>query len=136
MRKIKIEAKDQTPMVILDKENSIMEFRGYSYPDEAHEFYDDVINWFREYSAEPNSDTKLIFDFVYVNSTSIKFFNDILKKLDAVAAAGKTVQVEWYYIPDDEDMQQLGAVLKDFHKVSFAILPKKINKEGGKQKLF
>jgi len=136
MRKIKIEAKDQTPSVILDKENSIMEIKGYSYPDEAHNFYDDIINWFKEYAADPNPDTKLIFDFVYVNSTSIKFFNDILKKLDEITAIGKTVQVEWYYAADDEDMQQLGGVLKDFHKVTFAILPKKIAKENGKQKLF
>ncbi len=137
MRKIKIKAKDQTPLVILDKESSIMEIKGYSYPDEAHNFYDDIINWFKEYSTDPNSNTKLTFDFAYVNSTSIKFFNDILKKLDSIAAAGKQVQVEWYYSADDEDMQQLGAVLKDFHKVPFSILPKNITKENnGKQKLF
>jgi hypothetical protein len=136
MRKIKVEAKDHTPSVVLDKENSIMEIRGYSYPDEAHKFYDDVINWFKEYATEPNPNTKLVFDFVYVNSTSIKFFNDILKKLDGIVAGGKSVQVEWYYMPDDEDMQQLGAVLKDFHKVSFTILPKNTAKENGKQKLF
>jgi len=136
MRKIKIEAKDQTPMVILDRENSIMEIRGYSFPDEAHAFYDDIINWFQEYTNEPNPDTKLIFDLVYVNSTTVKFFNDILKKLDAIIAPGKSVQVEWYYTSDDEDMQQLGAVLKDFHKIPFNIIPKKIIKENGKQKLF
>src|ERR1700676_3022979 len=125
MRKIKIEAKDQTPMVALDKENAVMEIRGYSFPDEAEEFYEDIINWFKEYAKEPNPETKLIFDLIYVNSTSVKFFNEILKKLDAIYADGKKVQVEWYYIPDDEDMQQLGVVLKDFHKVPFAILPKK-----------
>jgi hypothetical protein len=136
MRKIKIEAKDQTPAIILDKESSIMEIRGYSFPDEAHEFYDDIIDWFKEYSKDPNPDTKLVFDLIYVNSTSIKFFNDILKKLDGILINGKTAKVEWYYVSDDEDMQQLGAVLKDFHKTPLEIIPKKITKESGKQKLF
>jgi hypothetical protein len=137
MRSIQIEAKDQTPLVILNKENSIMEIRGYSFPDEAHEFYDDIISWFKEYANDPNPDTKLVFDLVYVNSTSIKFLNDILKKLDGIVATGKTARVEWYYISDDEDMQQLGIVLKEFHKITFDIVPKRITKEGGdKQKLF
>ena len=136
MRKIKIEAKDQTPSVILDKESSIMEIKGYSYPDEAREFYREIIEWFKEYVKEPNAETKLIFDLVYVNSTSVKFFNDILKKLDTIVAEVKVVLVEWYYMPDDEDMQQLGAVLKDFHKSNFITIPKNLSKDEGKQKSF
>ena len=136
MRQIRIEAKDQTPKVILDKENSIMEIRGYSFPDEAHEFYDELTEWFKEYIKQPNENTKLIFDLVYINSTSVKFLNDILKKLDTLVDEGKNVRIEWYHLSDDEDMQQLGAVLKEFHKSEFTIIPKKISKERGKQKLF
>ncbi len=136
MRKIELAARDQTPYVILDKETGQMEIRGYSYPDEALEFYVDLINWFKEYVKEPNADTKLVFDLVYVNSTSVKFINEILKKLDEIISNGKTASVDWFFMPDDEDMQQLGAVLKDFHKVPIAVSPKKISKEVGKQKLF
>jgi hypothetical protein len=136
MKKIEIPARDQTPFVILDKENAIIEIRGYSYPDEALEFYAEIIEWFKEYSKDPNTDTKVIFDLIYVNSTSVKFINEILKKLDDILAAGKMAAVDWFFMPDDEDMQQLGTVLKDFHKVPIAVIPKKINKESSKQKLF
>ncbi len=136
MKKIEIPARDQTPFVILDKENAIIEIRGYSYPDEALEFYAEIIEWFKEYSKDPNTDTKVVFDLIYVNSTSVKFINEILKKLDDILAAGKTAVVDWFFMPDDEDMQQLGTVLKDFHKVPIAVIPKKINKESSKQKLF
>ena|ERR1700751_6169013 len=136
MKKIEIAARDQTPFVILDKENSVFEIRGYSYPDEALEFYSEIIDWFKEYIKNPNAETHLIFDLIYVNSTSIKFINEILKKIDELLATGKTVTVEWLFMPDDEDMQQLGSVLKDFHKTPIAVTAKKMTKENGKQKLF
>jgi len=136
MKKIEIAARDQTPFVILDKENSIFEIRGYSYPDEALEFYNQIIEWFKEYIKNPNTETKLIFDLIYVNSTSIKFINEILKKLDELLATGKTVIVEWLFMPDDEDMQQLGNVLKDFHKTPVAVTAKKLGKGNDKQKMF
>jgi hypothetical protein len=136
MKKIEIAARDQTPFVILDKENSIFEIRGYSYPDEALEFYSEIIDWFKEYIKNPNAETKLVFDLIYINSTSIKFINEILKKLDELLSTGKTVTVEWYFMPDDEDMQQLGTVLKDFHKTPITVSVKKITKGNDKQKLF
>ena len=114
-----------------------MEIRGYSLPDAAHEFYDEIITWFREYAKEPNAETKVIFDFYYVNSTSSKFINDILKELDGIAGAGKSVMVEWFFDSDDEDIEQLGIVLKEFHKVPFTLLPKEIRQEkSAEKKLF
>jgi hypothetical protein len=136
MKKLEIAARDQTPLIILDKENSIFEIRGYSYPDEALEFYSEIIDWFKEYIKNPNTETKLILDLIYVNSTSIKFINEILKKLDELFLTGKTVAIEWLYMADDEDMQQLGSVLKDFHKVPVTVSVKKNSKENGKQKMF
>jgi hypothetical protein len=136
MKKLEIAARDQTPFVILDKENSIFEIRGYSYPDEALEFYTEIIDWFKEYIKNPNAETNLILDLIYVNSTSIKFINEILKKLDELIVAEKNAAAEWYFMADDEDMQQLGSVLKDFHKVPVTISVKKVNRENGKQKMF
>src|ERR1700739_1716220 len=97
MRKIIVEARDNTPEVILDKENGKMEITGYSFPDEAHGFYSEITEWFKEYVKDPNPDTRVVFAFKYVNSTSAKFINDILKKLDTIIAAGKTASVEWLF---------------------------------------
>ncbi|HTA61851.1 MAG TPA: DUF1987 domain-containing protein [Bacteroidia bacterium] len=136
MKKIEIAARDQTPFVILDKQNGRFEIRGYSYPDEALEFYTEILDWFKEYIKNPNAETKFIFDLIYVNSTSIKFINEILKKLDGLFLTGKTVTVEWFFMSDDEDMQQLGNVLKDFHKVPVSVSVKPISKGSDKQKMF
>ncbi|HWY36932.1 MAG TPA: DUF1987 domain-containing protein [Bacteroidia bacterium] len=136
MKKLSIEARDHTPAVTLDKENAVMEIKGYSFPDEAFVFYSEIVAWFKEYVKEPNTETKMVFDFKYLNSTSAKFINDILKSLDSLVAAGKKVSVEWYFDADDEDIQQLGSTLKEFHKVSFSVLLKTPQKEPGKKKLF
>ncbi len=136
MRKISIEARDNTPSVILDKENSRMEIRGYSFPDEAYGFYNEIVDWFKEYAKDPNPETKVIFDFKYVNSTSAKFINDVLKQLDGIIADGKNACVEWLYDLDDEDIQQLGTTLKEFHKVPFTVSVKNADKDSGKKKMF
>jgi hypothetical protein len=136
MKKISIEARDNTPAVILDKENGKMEIRGYSFPDEAFEFYNEIVSWFKDYEKDPNATTSMVFDFKYVNSTSAKYINDILKKLDAINASGKPVSIEWFFDEDDEDIQQLGNTLKEFHKATFAVTAKKQLAESAKRKLF
>ena len=136
MKKLSIEARDNTPLVILDKEGSKMEIVGYSFPDEAHGFYTEIIDWFKEYVKDPNPETKVIFDFKYVNSTSVKYINEIVKKLDGIAALGKTASVEWLYSADDEDIEQLGSTLKEFHTVKFTVSEKKTAVDPGKRKLF
>jgi hypothetical protein len=136
MKKINIEARDNTPKVILDKENGRLEITGYSFPDEAYGFYTEIVDWFKEYVKDPNPDTKVVFAFKYVNSTSAKFINDILKKLDTILAAGKRASVEWLFDDDDEDIQQLGMTLKEFHKVPFVVLPKVDPKNATKKKMF
>ena len=136
MKKLSIEARDNTPSVILDKEGSKMEIRGYSFPDEAHGFYTEIIDWFKENVQSPNEETKMVFDFKYVNSTSSKFINDILKKLDGIFTSGKKVSVEWLHEVDDEDIQQLGSTLKEFHSVPFEVLGKKPNTDPNKRKMF
>ncbi|MGZ3903343.1 MAG: DUF1987 domain-containing protein [Bacteroidia bacterium] len=135
MKKVNITARDNTPQVTLDSESGKLEIRGYSFPDEAFGFYNEITEWVKEYVKDPAPETKMIFDFKYVNSTSTKFINDILKSLGTISAAGKKVSVDWFYDTDDEDIQQLGITLKEFHKVPFTIdLKPPPPKDGDKKK--
>lgn len=136
MRKINIEARDNTPAVILDKETGKMEIKGYSFPDESYNFYTELIAWLKEYVKSPNPETKMVFDFKYVNSTSAKYVNDILKHLDLLVDSGKKASVEWLFDAEDEDIQQLGNTLKEFHKVPFTVSIKNVPKDNGKKKMF
>lgn len=135
MKKVNIEARDNTPRVTLDGESGNLEIKGYSFPDEAFGFYSEITDWMKEYVKNPASETKMVFDFKYVNSTSTKFINDILKSLSKLSAEGKKVSVDWLYDTDDEDIQQLGITLKEFHKVPFTVgLKPPPPKDGDKKK--
>ena len=66
-----IEASFKTPEVIFDKANGIFQIRGRSICENAHEFYKPLYNWLIEYFENPNDETKLIFNFDYLNSSSL-----------------------------------------------------------------
>ncbi len=134
--RIEVQATEQTPAVLLDKEKGILKIEGFSFPDSPHVFYTNIVSWFSGYCKSPNEETNLTFAFLYVNSTSIKFINDILKKMDSLAAAGKKVSVTWIVNPDDEDIEQLGQELKGLHTVPFRIIPKEPEKPSTPPKKF
>ncbi|HQK37835.1 MAG TPA: SiaC family regulatory phosphoprotein, partial [Bacteroidales bacterium] len=59
MEPLIITGTDEIPTVILDKEKNLFEISGQSIPEEAISFYSPVIDWFEEYSQNPNSKTIL-----------------------------------------------------------------------------
>lgn len=136
LKKIEIAATEQTPYVLLDKEKNELKIEGYSFPDSPYIFYGPVVDWFKEYCKSPNEETHLTFSFLYVNSTSVKFIHDVLKRLDSIFATGKKVSVTWLINPDDEDIEQLGLELKGLHKIPFDITLKKPEKPIGPKKFF
>lgn len=136
IKRIEIQPGEQTPHVVLDKEKGHFRIEGFSFPDTPYVFYANVIDWFKEYCKTPNEETNLEFAFLYVNSTSIKFINDVLKKMDDLLDAGKKVSVTWSIKPDDEDIEQLGLELKGLHKIPFTIITKDPEKPEGPKKFF
>lgn len=136
LKRIEIEAGEQTPSAILDKENGIFKIEGFSFSDSPYIFYTPLVEWFKKYCSSPNEETQMVFNFVYVNSTSVKFINDILKLLDALFVSGKKVGVTWHMNPDDEDIEQLGLELKGLHTVPFKIEPKEPEKPEPPKKKF
>ena len=137
LSRIEIGGTEQTPHVILDKEESIFKMEGFSFPDTPFVFYADLIDWFKEYCQAPNEETHFVFAFLYVNSTSVKFIHDMLKRMDALIAEGRKARVTWMINPDDEDIEQLGQELKGLHKIPFQIVSQEPEKpQAGPKKFF
>lgn len=124
MEKLEIKATELTPYVLFDKDAGTFKMEGYSYPETPVLFFSEIITWFRNYCGNANENTKFVFSLLYVNSTSVKFINDILKMLDGLQEAGKVASVTWYMNPDDEDIEQLGLELKGLHNLPFEIIAK------------
>lgn len=126
MEVIKIKGTDDTPSVILDKENEIFEISGRSLPEDVTTFYEPILNWLDEYAANANAKTVFSFKLVYFNTASSKLLLDILMKLEEMYENGNDILIKWYYPEDDEDMEEAGEEYADivdvpFEQVSYAL---------------
>jgi len=119
MEAIKIKGTEDTPNVILDAADNIMEISGRSLPEDVSSFYGPILNWLTEYSKKPNPKTIFNFKLVYFNTASSKLILDILMKLEDLTKKGNEVLVKWYYPEDDEDMQEAGNEYADIVEVPF-----------------
>lgn len=116
---IKIKGTDDTPNVILDAENSIIEFSGRSLPEDVITFYTPALQWIEEYAKNPNSKTHVIFRLEYFNTASSKAILDILLKFEDILNEGNDVIVQWYYQEDDEDMLEAGEEYSEIVDIPF-----------------
>ncbi len=103
-----IEPTDESPEVILDKDNGRFEFGGKSLPEDVKEFYGPIHIWLQNYVKDPNEETNAKFKFDYFNSASAKQIMDILGYFEDIKSNGKSVKIDWYYLEDDEDMEEAG----------------------------
>lgn len=122
MEKIVIEPTNETPKVILDKENNIFEFSGSSLPEDVVTFYTPIINWFEEYAKTPNEKTKIIFNFEYYNTSSSKMILKLLEMYKDMHRSGYDIEVHWHFMEDDEDMIEAGEDYSENIKVPFKFI--------------
>jgi hypothetical protein len=119
MEAIRIKGTEDTPNVILDASENVMEISGRSLPEDVSSFYGPILTWLGEYSKNPNPKTIFNFKLVYFNTASSKLILDILMKLEEMGKKGGDVLVKWYYPEDDEDMQEAGSEYADIVEVPF-----------------
>jgi len=119
METIKIQGTEDTPKIILDAENDILEISGRSLPEDVSSFYEPVLNWLNEYAENPKKKTIFNFKLTYFNTASSKLLLDILMKLEEMHEKGIEVLIRWHYPEDDEDMAEAGEEYADIVDVPF-----------------
>src|SRR5512133_172563 len=123
METVKIQGTEDTPKIMLDKENDIFEISGRSLPEDVSSFYEPVLNWLNEYAETPNAKTVFNFKLTYFNTASSKLLLDILMKLEEMHEKGQNVLIKWHYPEDDEDMAEAGEEYSDIVDVPFEQVP-------------
>jgi hypothetical protein len=119
MQAIKIKGSDDTPNVILDKDNGIFEISGRSLPEDVAAFYEPILDWLEAYAEDPLEKTIFNFKLEYFNTASSKLLLDVLLKLEDMYDDGKDVLVRWHFPDDDEDMEEAGEEYADIVEVPF-----------------
>ncbi|MBR6277856.1 MAG: DUF1987 domain-containing protein [Bacteroidales bacterium] len=123
MSVINIKGSDDTPTVVLDKENNIFKISGRSLPEDVVAFYTPILDWLTEYASDPLDKTVFDFQLEYFNTASSKLLLDVLLKLEDINSDGHDVLVRWHYPDDDEDMLDAGAEYAEIVDVPFEQVP-------------
>ncbi|MGF1533111.1 MAG: DUF1987 domain-containing protein [Bernardetiaceae bacterium] len=106
---INLPGTEDTPAVILNKQEAHFEISGRSLPEDAAEFYQPILEWIERYKEEKLPETRFIFRLEYFNTASSKLILDILSSLEEIEG---TI-IMWYYHEDDEDMEEAGEEFSD-----------------------
>jgi hypothetical protein len=92
------------PEVNFDSENGICTIAGESYIEEIHEFYNPLIDWLRQYTADNNNSLIFNFKLTYYNTSSSKKIIEILKILKNFKTGGGKLTINWFYHEKDTDI--------------------------------
>jgi len=125
MEKLIISPTVFTPGVILDHEAGVYAIKGESRPQDAVEFYGQVIAWMNDFSEHfilqsgIKDPVTFDFSFEYFNSGSAKCILDICKILARLRTHDIETRVRWYYEKDDTDMLEAGNEMSQIVKFPF-----------------
>jgi hypothetical protein len=126
MEVVRIEATDETPDVIFNKDTGEFRISGKSLPEDAAEFYEPLLHWFDAYGKDPLPVTHLEVHLFYYNTASSKLLLDLLCRLEEIHMKGKdngiTCKIDWMYDEDDEDMEDAGHDFDDVIELPFELI--------------
>ncbi len=108
MKALIINETSTTPQVTLDINEGTFEFTGKSYPANADEFYEPILNWFDQYAQAPNPVTSLKIDLSFFNTTTAKIMAQVLFILADIPIDVSEVSVKWVYFRKDIDSKRIG----------------------------
>lgn len=108
--KYKNEPSRRTPWINMEPGRIFI--MGRSIPENPGDFYRPVHRWVSEYSGSHIEKSKIDLGFEYINTSSTKWIFNILKELSELKDVTENARVTWYYEQGDEDMCELGFILR------------------------
>ena len=115
-----IDSSKKTPRVIMEPGKLLIV--GRSISENPGEFYRPIHEWIIEYATESPGMTTIILGFEFINTTSIKWIYAILKELSRIPNLSLRAKISWYYEEGDDDMCDLGLILRSLVSCPFHII--------------
>jgi len=110
----------RTPRIILEPGRIFI--IGRSIPENPGEFYRPVYDWISNYTRINGNKTTVELGFEYINTSSTKWIYNIIKKIAAIEDLTDNVRIIWYYDKGDDDMCELGLILKSMVECPFIVI--------------
>lgn len=108
MERLFVDETKSSPEVDFNPETGIIKIKGQSYPENAFKFYEPLFDWIDDYFENSNNSLQLDAFLIYLNTSSIKCFMDIIYKLERASQKGKKVTVNWYYKSNNRNILECG----------------------------
>ncbi|OFY61460.1 MAG: hypothetical protein A2Y71_06375 [Bacteroidetes bacterium RBG_13_42_15] len=118
--KLHIEPTKRTPWIML--EHGRIFIMGRSIIDNPSIFYESIHKWITEYIKDRQGKTRIELGFDFINSGSTKWLYILLRELSGLDNLSHHTAVTWYYEEGDEDMSDLGHIIKSLMECSFRIV--------------
>ena len=110
----------RTPWIILEPGKIFI--MGRSIPENPNDFYRPVQEWISEYALNNEGNSIIDLGFEYINTSSIKWIFTILRELSEMKDILNKASVTWYYERGDEDMSELGFILRSLVECPFIVV--------------
>lgn len=95
---------------------------GRSIPENPGEFYRPVHRWVADYAVSHIDRSRIDLGFEYINTSSTKWIFNILKELSMMKDIEENIRISWYYEQGDEDMCELGFILRSLIECPFMLV--------------
>jgi len=115
--------------VNFDKDSGILELSGSSYPENALDFFNPLIQWIREYIEEIDKKIEMNIRLNYLNTSSTKCILDIFEIFQGYHSSGGHIKINWYYEEEDEDIMETGEELGEDFEFPISFIAYKNNPE-------
>jgi hypothetical protein len=110
----------RTPRIILEQGRIFI--IGRSIPENPGEFYRPIYDWINSYARVNGHKTTIELGFEYINTSSTKWVYNIIKQIAGMKNLDKNVKIIWYYDRGDEDMCELGFILRSLVECPFYVV--------------
>lgn len=111
-----------TPAVSFDPEKKVFELSGKSIPEDPQAFYNSVLDWVDQYTANPLDKLTVNIRLDYFNTSSSKIIFTIFKKFESMPKAADKIEINWYYEEGDYDLLESGEDYEALLKIPFNVI--------------
>ena len=122
MERLLLEKTEDTPHVEFNQEKNFFIIEGRSLPENAVLFYDQLLNWLRDYGKNPNKTSNFDFKLDYFNTASAKQITKLLLVLQALSEKSEII-IRWFYLEGDVDIHSSGIRFSKLIHANIQIVP-------------
>lgn len=122
MQDLIVEGTGSNPAIRAEWEAGYLEMKGDSYPENAFELYQPVIDWIESFLASESRPLQLRLQLLYLNTSSIRAMMDVLDLLQGAHDTGRAVGVEWCYEHENERVAELAEEFREDYTFPFDIV--------------